>query len=467
MNRSHPYKPMLAKEAPNAFSGKDWIFEIKWDGYRAIAYVNDEVSLRSRNDKELIDNFPELLELKKLTRNVVLDGEIVVIKNGRADFQALQERGKAVKESEIQAGTKRQPVQYIVFDILEKDGKPTVGLPLLDRKKLLKESVKESEHVALSDFVEDKGEDYYKAALERGVEGVMAKRKDSTYQQGLRTDDWQKFKKLQSCDCVIFGYTKGTGARARSFGALVLGLYDGKKPVFVGKVGTGFTEKTLKTLADIFKSIETEKKPFETDLHEEITWLEPKLVAEVFYQVVTNDQKLRMPRFRGLRNDKSPIECTVQQLSQGKLTEYKGKRDFTVTPEPAGKTKPSRRRIFVIQEHHSRRLHFDLRLEKEGVLKSWAVPKGIPESTDDKRLAVEVEDHPMEYAKFEGTIPAGQYGAGTVEIWDHGTFEQKVWDEKMVEFILHGQKLTGRYILVRLKRGGDKNWLLLKGRQDE
>jgi ATP-dependent DNA ligase len=115
---SRNYKPMLAKEASRPFSSKDWVFEIKWDGFRAIAYVNDEVSLRSRNNKELIDNFPELQELKKLTKNVVLDGEIVVIKNGKADFQALQERGKAVKAAEIQSQSRRLPAQYIVFDIL-------------------------------------------------------------------------------------------------------------------------------------------------------------------------------------------------------------------------------------------------------------------------------------------------------------------------------------------------------------
>ena len=119
---SHSYKPMLAKEATKPFSSKDWIFEIKWDGFRAIAYVNDQVSLRSRNNKELIDNFPELRELKDLTRNAVLDGEIVIIKNGKADFQALQEREKAVRASEIQSQTMKLPAQYIVFDILEKDG---------------------------------------------------------------------------------------------------------------------------------------------------------------------------------------------------------------------------------------------------------------------------------------------------------------------------------------------------------
>ena len=461
---SYRYTPMLAKEAPNSFSDKDWIFEIKWDGFRALAYVNDKVALRSRNNKELIDNFPELQEMKQLASNVVLDGEIVVIRNGKSDFQALQERGKAVKQEEIQRESLTQPAQYIVFDILEKDGKSLTKLPLLERKRILRESVKEGEHVVLSDFVEEKGESYFHAALEKGVEGVIAKRKNSIYQQGLRTGDWLKIKKLQSCDCVIFGYTKGTGARAKSFGALILGLYDKKAPLFIGKVGTGFTEETLQELCAEFESLSTEEAPFETGFNQNITWLEPKLVCEVHYQVVTNDFRLRMPRFLGLRKDKSPLECTVDQLSKGELNEYVAKRDFEVSPEPSGNQQKSDRQIFVVQEHHSRRLHYDFRLEKDGVLKSWAVPKGIPKSTEDKRLAVQVEDHPIDYAKFEGIIPAGQYGAGTVKIWDNGSFTAKVWDDNMVEVTLRGERLRGRYVLVRLKRAGEKNWLLLKGR---
>ncbi len=463
---NYSYKPMLAKEAPKPFSDKDWIYEIKWDGFRALAYVNEKVSLRSRNNKELVDNFPELQELKQLTRNVVLDGEIVVIKNGKPDFQALQERGKAVKPTEIQSQAVRQPAQYVVFDILEKEGKTLVKQPLIERKSILQESVEEGKHVVLSDFVEEKGETYYEAALEKGIEGVMAKRKNSTYQQGLRTGDWLKMKKLRSCDCVIFGFTKGTGVRSKTFGALLLGLYNKKTPVFVGKVGTGFDQKTLEELHGKFQSLQTEKAPFETGLSEKIIWLKPKLVCEVIYQLVTNDQKLRMPRFRGLRKDKSPSECTLDQLTKGKLKEYVSKRDFNVTSEPAGKAEKSTAgRIFVVQEHHSRRLHYDFRLENSGVLKSWAVPKGMPESTEEKRLAVETEDHPIEYAKFEGTIPAGQYGAGTVKIWDNGTFEPKVWDENMIEVTLQGQRLKGRYVLVRLKRAGEKSWLLLKGRE--
>jgi DNA ligase D-like protein (predicted 3'-phosphoesterase) len=233
----------------------------------------------------------------------------------------------------------------------------------------------------------------------------------------------------------------------------------------VGKVGTGFSRLALKTLSDAFNRLKTEVAPFEVDVPEEITWLKPAIVCEVRYQTVTKDGRLRMPRFRSLRTDKLPSECTVDQLDQGELGEYFSKRDFSVTTEPVGGGKTGEGRIFVVQEHHARRLHYDLRLENDGVLKSWAVPKGMPESPDEKRLAVETEDHPLEYANFEGTIPKGQYGAGTVKIWDKGVYELKVWDEKMVEFTLKGQKLTGRYVLVRLKKAGEKNWLLLKGRE--
>ena len=463
---SQTYKPMLAKEASEPSFNKDWIYEIKWDGFRAIAYVNKELSLRSRNSRELKGNFPELEELNELTRNVVLDGEIVVMKEGKADFQSLLERGKAVSASGIEIQAKKLPATYVIFDILEKDGNSLVKLPLTERKKILRESVKDGKHVVVLDFVEEKGEDYYKIALEKGIEGIVAKKKDSVYEPGIRSENWLKIKKLRSCDCVIFGYTRGTGARAKTFGALILGLYDEKElPVFVGKVGTGFSDETLAMLLEKFQKLRIKQAPFETDVHEEITWLKPRLACEVIYQVVTNDGRLRMPRFRGLRKDKNPSECTLDQIFSGDLSEYRKKRDFTVTAEPAGENKKSQKGIFVVQEHHARRLHYDLRLESKGVLKSWAVPKGIPETPEQKRLAVQTEDHPIEYAAFEGTIPQGQYGAGTVKIWDKGDFLPKVWDENMVEFTLNGKKLLGRYVLVRLKKAGEKSWLLLKGKE--
>ena len=459
------YKPMLARVAPQPFSSDAWLFEIKWDGFRAIAYVNEEISLRSRNNKELKHVFSELEELKQLTSNVVIDGEIVVVKDGKTDFQALLERSQATLPVEIEMQEKRSPVVYVVFDILEKNGETLVDLPLTERKRILKASVKEGKHVLLSDFVETEGEAYYKIALEKGLEGVMAKKKDSFYELGVRSGSWLKIKKLRSCDCVIVGHTKGSGARTDRFGALLLGLYNCEKLVYVGKVGIGFSQTMLETLSKKFQRLKTDKAPLSVYITDEITWLKPELVCIVTYQTVTNDKRLRMPRFTGLRSDKLPSECTVNQIEQSELQEYHAKRDFSVTTEPMGCEKKGGSPVFVVQEHHARRLHYDLRLEKNGVLKSWAVPKGIPESTNEKRLAVETEDHPLGYANFEGEIPKGQYGAGTVKIWDRGVYSVKVWDEKMVEFTLNGEKLKGRYVLVRLKKVGEKEWLLLKGKE--
>lgn len=137
-------------------------------------------------------------------------------------------------------------------------------------------------------------------------------------------------------------------------------------------------------------------------------------------------------------------------------------RDFTKTEEPMGGETPDGGNTYVIQEHQSRRLHWDFRLERDGVLKSWAVPKGPPEESGIRRLAIQVEDHPLEYGGFEGTIPKGEYGAGTVEIWDQGVYEALKWEDEKIEIILEGERLSGKYVFIRLKRGKENEWLLLK-----
>jgi DNA ligase D-like protein (predicted ligase)/DNA ligase D-like protein (predicted 3'-phosphoesterase) len=484
----HIYHPMLAKFAADAFTDKDWIFEVKWDGFRAIAYVEQPLSIKSRNGKELNNNFPELQELNKLSKNIVVDGEIIVMRAGKPDFQSLLERGQAVSSGEVKRQAIRAPAVYIVFDILEKDGKPLVNLPLMERKKILKDSLREGSNVLLCDYIEEKGEQYFLVTLEKNLEGVVAKKKDSYYEEGLRTGNWLKIKKLKTCDCIIFGYTMGLQARRQTFGALLLGLYDdGGKPVYVGKVGTGFSEQTLRLLIDKFEKIVTDMTPFKPESGDKVTWLEPKLVCEVAYQVATRDMRLRMARFKRLRDDKPPSECTLEQILENKkmdktktenaqpkekgskvdekLSEYASKRSFEETPEPKGAvSKNGEKLIFVIQEHHARRLHYDFRLERDGVLKSWAVPKGIPES-GQKHLAVETEDHPYEYSSFEGVIPKGHYGAGTVKIWDKGYYETKFWENNKIEVTLDGERLKGRYVLIRLKKSDDqKDWLMLKGK---
>ena len=148
------------------------------------------------------------------------------------------------------------------------------------------------------------------------------------------------------------------------------------------------------------------------------------------------------------------------------LKNYREKRDFGRTTEPEGSKKESGDHpVFVIQEHEASHHHFDLRLEKEGVLKSWAVPKGIPEKSGEKRLAVSTEDHPIEYADFEGTIPEGEYGAGTVSIWDKGLYEPIVWENDKIEVVMKGDHISGRYVLVKFKSAGENDWLLLKAKE--
>jgi len=149
------------------------------------------------------------------------------------------------------------------------------------------------------------------------------------------------------------------------------------------------------------------------------------------------------------------------------LNKYKEKRDFGKTSEPEGgeRKQSGLGKIFVVQEHKASHHHFDLRLERDGVLVSWAVPKGIPEEPGDRKLAVQTEDHPLEYADFEGTIPEGEYGAGEVTIWDKGLYEPLLWENDKIELVMKGDRLAGRYVLVRFKKAGDHDWLILKGKE--
>jgi DNA ligase D-like protein (predicted ligase) len=301
------YRPMLAKSFPAPFSHKDWLFEVKWDGFRAIAHVKDKVSLKSRNGLELGYNFPEILELKQLTSNVVLDGELVVMKGGLPDFHLMQLRGKATGKETISQYAQKHPATYVVFDILEKDGKSLTDLPLIERKRILKQSVRDGKRVCIIDSIDKVGEDYYKIVAANGLEGVVAKKKDSAYEAGKRSDSWLKIKRVQTCDCVIFGYTKGEGSRASTFGALIVGLYDDGKPVYVCNVSSGLTDKMLDTLTDFFQKTKVSKE-------KNVTWVKPLIVCEVIYQSLTNDLSLRAPRIKCIHTDKKPSECTIEQI---------------------------------------------------------------------------------------------------------------------------------------------------------
>jgi bifunctional non-homologous end joining protein LigD len=457
------YSPMLARRVRRPFDDPDWVFEVKWDGVRAISYVSNTLSVRSRNNIELLDRFPELEELKTLCENVVLDGEIIVFSGGKADFQAVARRTQTSDPGDVERLAATSPATYVVFDILEVDGVSVIDQPLYRRLEILKTRLREGKNVTRSIPVEGRGVEFYEAVISRGLEGVIAKRKSSTYQPGARSSDWLKIKQVKTCDCVVFGYTPGEGAREGSFGALLLGLYSDGVPVYMGRVGTGFTDKQLHETREALEGFRVDAPWFdEPDIPRGAVWVEPKLVVQVGYQTLTEDNRLRAPRFQGFRDDKPPRLCSLAQVKPERLEDYYRKRDFGVTPEPLGGIAAGSGNSFVVQEHHARRTHWDLRLERDGVLVSWAVPKGVPLEPGVRRLAVRTEDHPLEYGGFEGVIPEGQYGAGDVTIWDRGFYVPVKWGPDKITVVLSGERLNGRYELVKTS-GSEKNqWLLFK-----
>ena len=457
------YQPMMARTAEKPFNDSNWLFDIKWDGIRAIAYVGKDLSLKTRNGKEIILKFPELRELTELTSNVVLDGEIVILTEGLPDFQAVASRNQLQKPLDIQIQAARSPAIYIVFDILEAKGTSLIDQPLYERIVLLKKYLKPGRHVIQSEPIQEFGIDYYKAAIQKNLEGIMAKRRESTYQPGVRSPDWLKIKQVKTCDCVVFGYTLGTGNREGTFGALLLGLYDESKPVYVGRVGTGFSDQDLSKILERLAALKIDQPWFnELDIPPNSEWVQPKLVAQIGYQEITKDKRLRAPRFQGFRDDKPALLCNINQIRPQRLEEYYQKRDFTETTEPSGGARAGVGNSYVVQKHDATRIHYDLRLERDGVLISWAVPKGLPEETGEQHLAIQTEDHPLEYGGFEGVIPRGQYGAGTVEIWDKGFYVPVIWSEDKIEFIIAGERIKGRYELIRFEKAGEKEWLLFK-----
>jgi len=457
------YQPMMARTAEKPFNDSNWLFDIKWDGIRAIAYVGDDLSLKTRNGKEILSKFPELRELTELTYNVVLDGEIVILTEGLPDFQAVASRNQLQKPLDIQIQAARRPAIYIVFDILEAKGRSLIDQPLYERIELLKKYLKPGRHVIQSEPVREYGIEYYRAAIQKNLEGIMAKRRESTYQPGVRSPDWLKIKQVKTCDCVVFGYTLGTGNREGTFGALLLGLYDEGKPVYVGRVGTGFSDQDLSNILERLEALKIDHPWFnEIDIPPNSEWVQPKLVAQIGYQEITKDKRLRAPRFQGFRDDKSALLCSINQIRPQRLEEYYQKRDFTETTEPSGGAEAGAGNSYVVQKHDATRMHYDLRLERDGVLVSWAVPKGIPKETGERYLAIQTEDHPLEYGGFEGVIPKGQYGAGTVEIWDKGFYVPVIWGEDKIEFVIAGERINGRYELIRFEKAGEKEWLLFK-----
>jgi bifunctional non-homologous end joining protein LigD len=316
------YEAMLATLAQEVPKGDGWLFEVKWDGYRALAYVKGgEAHLVSRNGNDLSARFPEVAkEVAKAvkTPDCVLDGEICALdEQGRPSFSAMQQ-GKP--------GTQ---VVYEVFDLLELEGEPLIDLPLVERRRRLEALLdRRIRTVRLSEVFED-GEALYRAALDRGLEGIIAKRADCPYRQGKRTREWLKIKTHGRQEFVIAGYTKGQGRRSGRFGSLVLGVWRGGELSYVGNCGTGFTDKDIDQLLSRLRPLEQPVSPFSTVpkmpkvRKADVVWVKPELVCEVEFVEWTHDGRLRAPSFQGLREDKPAREVRREEPIRGEIRQGK------------------------------------------------------------------------------------------------------------------------------------------------
>ncbi|UAY53695.1 DNA ligase D [Ferruginibacter albus] len=311
-------KPMLATLVDKPFEDEGWLYEVKWDGYRAVAFMNgNKVVLQSRNEKSFAEKFyPVFDALKKWKINTVVDGEIVVVdENGISNFGALQNwRSEADGE-----------LYYYLFDMLWLDGKDLRGLPLTERRALLEANIPDDGIIKISKAFQESGIEFFEVAKKTGLEGIIAKRADSVYATGDRSKDWLKIKANKRQEMVIGGYTKNDDS-SKAFSALLVGVHENGKLIYTGKVGTGFNDKTQKEMLAKFKKLIIKTPPFnETpDInkpsrfrpnppHATATWLKPILVCEVAFTEMTSDGIMRHPSFEGMRIDKKASEVVREK----------------------------------------------------------------------------------------------------------------------------------------------------------
>ncbi|EAX47111.1 DNA ligase (ATP) [Thermosinus carboxydivorans Nor1] len=320
--------PMLAKPATLPADEKDYGFEIKWDGIRAVIYLaSDNLRILSRNLKDVTRQYPELMPLTQALagHSVILDGEIVAFDiNGRPSFARLQNRMGLASDRTIARKTTEIPATYIIFDLLYIDGQSTLSLPYIERRRLLEELDLNGPNWQTPAYKTGQGRELLLASRRLGLEGIVAKKLDSIYLPGKRPGTWLKIKNVRRQEFVIGGWLPGQGTRTGMIGALLLGYYDRtpkeaakagqpQRLLFAGAVGTGFTHTTLKKLQHLLKPLEQAEPPFaESPPLKGAVFVKPALVGEVEFTEWTPGGTLRHPSFKGLRNDKDPRDILCE-----------------------------------------------------------------------------------------------------------------------------------------------------------
>ena len=323
-------EPMLARMADEPFSGREWLFEPKLDGFRVLASLRGgSVTLSSRTGIDLTGRFPEVVaELESQPEDeMVLDGEVVALNDdGLPDFGLLQNRTDLPNETRAGHADGAATVVYYPFDLLYLQGAGLVDVPLYERKSLLARALVPGDSVRLVEHVESEGEEFFEAAVRLGLEGMVAKRRDSRYEPGARSASWLKVKAAQAQEMVVGGYTPGTGYRSKTFGALALGYYAGDDLVYAGRVGSGFGEAALDTLVEEMRGLRADDSPFAAapeldglDVH----WLRPEMVVRVKFSNWTDQARLRAPVFLGIDTGTDPrsvVRETVDRVSTVRAT---------------------------------------------------------------------------------------------------------------------------------------------------
>ena len=309
-------EPMKATLTDDRFDDPGWIFERKLDGVRLLIHARDGVTIWSRNREDLTDTYPEIAEAiaEHAPRNVLLDGEVVAFSGGKTSFSRLQGRMQ-IRDADA-ARASGIAVHAYLFDILHWDGHDLRGVPLRDRKRILRAAVDFEDPLRFTSHRNERGVAFYEGACEKGWEGIIAKQAASTYKSGTRSREWLKWKCVKEQEFVIGGFTDPKGERV-GFGALLVGVHDGAGgPLrFAGKVGTGFDGELLERLAGKLAELERDESPFEdrTRQRKGEHWVEPELVGQVEFTEWTHDGRLRHPSFKGLRHDKDPEDVVREE----------------------------------------------------------------------------------------------------------------------------------------------------------
>jgi bifunctional non-homologous end joining protein LigD len=315
--------PMLATLVDKPFDNSQWLFEIKWDGYRSVAFLDGgKARLVSRNQNEMTSQYPELRDLPGYVRarTAILDGEIVALDEaGHPSFSLMQQRtGISGSGRRVKAADRGVPIAYYVFDLPYLDGYDLTRVDLEKRKQLLAGIIAGNGLVRYSDHHLEQGCALYEAAKQQGLEGIVAKRRNSCYEQ-KRSREWLKMKITRRQECVIGGYTDPRGSREH-FGSIILGLYDKGRLLHVGQAGSGFTESTHEDMWRRLQKFKTDKTPFANKVESTrgTHWVKPELVAEIKFSEWTHETdgggvKMRAPVYQGLREDKSPRECVFER----------------------------------------------------------------------------------------------------------------------------------------------------------